>query len=337
MGLTVKVKRGSYRNKPVVNKTFRLVRDYKEGAKGGFITVNGTKEFGQDKVRILVSRGQYEIVGTGAAEAVEIDQPVELEPEEIVMDRLDQKFNVLDQMTLACLSGDVTAMIVSGPPGVGKSFGVETKLEEMGLYDTPASREPKYAIVKGAMTPIGLYQKLYEFADKGKILVFDDCDGILQDDLSLDILKAALDSGKRRKIYWAAESSALRREKIPNCFEFKGSVIFISNINFDSFKSKKLAGHIDALKSRCHYLDLAIHSMRDRFLRIKRLAQRGDLFEDFYLTPEQEESIMKFLQEHADDVREMSIRTALKLAQLVKVDAQNWRNLAAETVLMPKQ
>ena len=39
------------------------------------------------------------------------------------------------------------------------------------------------------------------YSQTGDVLVFDDCDSVLMDDLSLNILKAALDSGKRRRIY----------------------------------------------------------------------------------------------------------------------------------------
>ena len=52
------------------------------------------------------------------------------------------------------------------------------------------------------MTVLGLYAKLYEFSNSGNVVVFDDCDSVLLDDLALNILKAALDSGARRRIYW---------------------------------------------------------------------------------------------------------------------------------------
>ncbi len=86
------------------------------------------------------------------------------------------------------------------------------------------------------MSAIGLYSKLYEFSDSKNILVFDDCDSILLDDVALNLLKGALDSGKKRVISWLSESSALRREGIPDRFEFKGSVIFITNLKFDKMK-----------------------------------------------------------------------------------------------------
>ena len=48
--------------------------------------------------------------------------------DEAIIERLRQRFQILDDMTRAVKKGDVRAMIVTGPPGVGKSFGVEKVL-----------------------------------------------------------------------------------------------------------------------------------------------------------------------------------------------------------------
>jgi len=50
-----------------------------------------------------------------------------------ILERLGERFEILTEMTKAVKSGDVRAMIVSGPPGVGKSFGVEEVLSKDGL------------------------------------------------------------------------------------------------------------------------------------------------------------------------------------------------------------
>ena len=173
---------------------------------------------------------------------------VATESDEEIVERLRARFEVLKQMTLAVRNGGVRAMIVSGPPGVGKSFGVEEVLSKDGLFDQLAQRKPRYEIVKGAMSALGLYAKLYEYSDKNSVLVFDDCDSILMEDLSLNILKGALDSSKKRFIAWNTDSRLLRSEGIPDRFEFKGAAIFITNIKFEHIKSKRLKDHLDASK-----------------------------------------------------------------------------------------
>ena len=195
------------------------------------------------------------------------------ETDEQILDRLRDRFEILDDMTRAVKKGDVRAMIVTGPPGVGKSYGVEKVLSKHDVFANVANDEKlkKYEVVKGAMSAIGLYSKLYEYSDKKCILVFDDCDSVLLDDLSLNILKAALDTSKRRMIHWNTDSRLLRSEGVPNSFEFKGGAIFITNIKFDHVKSKKLQDHLEALESRCHYLDLTIDTEREKVLRIKQV------------------------------------------------------------------
>jgi hypothetical protein len=124
----------------------------------------------------------------------------------------------------------------------------------------------------------------------------------------------------------------LRREGVPDQFEFKGSAIFITNLKFENLKSKKLQDHLEALQSRCHFLDLTLDTMRDKILRIKQIFRKGDLFQDYDLTPEQGDEILNFMDENKERLREMSLRMALKIADLTKVSA-NWRALAENTVM----
>jgi hypothetical protein len=152
------------------------------------------------------------------------------------------------------------------------------------------------------------------------------------DELSLNILKAALDSKKTRTIHWNADSAKLRSEGIPNKFDFKGSVIFITNIKFENIRSKKLQDHLEALQSRCHYIDLTLDTMRDKLLRIKQIARTGELFKDYDLSAEQQDTIINFMDEKKDNLREMSLRMALKIADLTKV-GPNWREFAENTVM----
>ena len=335
---TILVRRGVYRNQPVKNQTFALVKGFQTGRKGGFVTVKSDGAFGPefDVVRIRVN-GIDDIEYT-SGEAVSRTNIVEMpkahhETDEEVMERIAARFDILDEMTKATIAGDVRAMIVVGPPGVGKSYGVEYQLEKSGMFDKLSGKRVKYEVIKGAMTPIGLYCTLYKYSDPKNVLVFDDCDSILLDDIALNILKAALDSGKKRRIYWNSDSAMLRREGVPDMFDFKGSVIFITNLKFDNLKSKKLQDHLEALQSRCHFLDLTLNTMRDKFLRIKQIFRKGDLFQDYDFTPEQGEEILEFMNQHRDRLREMSLRMALKIADLRKLSAERWTRLAETTCM----
>ena len=247
-----------------------------------------------------------------------------------IIERLRERFEILDDMTRAVKKGAVRAMIVSGAPGVGKSFGVEKVLSKHGVMADIAGDEKlkKYEIVKGAMSAIGLYSKLYEFSGEKNILVFDDCDSVLLDDLSLNILKAALDTSKKRTIHWNTDSRLLRQEGVPNSFEFKGGCIFITNINFQNIKSKKLQDHLMALESRCHYIDLTVHGEREKMLRIRQIVSDG-MLQDYDFTDEEVTELIDFIDENKKRLRELSLRTVLKTADLMRSFPQGkWRRVA---------
>jgi DNA-binding NarL/FixJ family response regulator len=220
-------------------------------------------------------------------------------------------------------------MIVSGAPGVGKSFGVEKVLSKHDLLADVAqnSKLKKYEIVKGAMSAIGLYKKLYEFSDRKCILVFDDCDSVLLDDLALNILKAALDTSKKRTIHWNTDSRSLIAEGVPNSFDFNGGAVFITNINFANVKSKKLQDHLAALESRCHYIDLTIHTEREKMLRIRQIVADGMLAE-YEFSEAQQTELVDFIADNKARLRELSLRTVLKAADLIKSFPAKWQRVA---------
>jgi hypothetical protein len=212
----IRVIKGEYRNRPVRNIAFNLVSGFQTGAKGNFVTVENNGAFPNcpDTIRIKVNNiSDIEYVN---GEAVSKENTVafvapqaEAETEEQIMTRIRERFDILHEMTKACVNGDIRAMIVSGPPGVGKSFGVEQEIEKATLFDKLAGKRLRAEVVKGSATPIGLYQTLYKYSDSNCVLVFDDCDSILLDDVALNLLKGALDSGKKRTISWLSVNPVL--------------------------------------------------------------------------------------------------------------------------------
>jgi hypothetical protein len=333
----VLIRNGVYRNKPVHNEVFELVRDFTVGAKGGFVTVDSKGFFGPEYgiARVTVdSMEDIEIQGaTATTETAVKAAPAAEASDAEVMARIRERFEILDEMTKAAVAGDVRAMIVSGPPGVGKSYGVEKIVEAACLFDKISGKRLRAEVVKGSATALGLYQTLYKYSDKNCVLVFDDCDSILLDDVALNLLKGALDSGKKRKISWLSDSNVLRREGIPDSFNFNGTVIFITNLKFDKMKSQKLRDHLDALQSRCHYLDLTLDTMRDKILRIKQIANDGQLFEEYEFDAETQEEIIDFMTHNATRFREMSLRMAIKIADLRKSFPLKWKAMSEVTCM----
>lgn len=116
----------------------------------------------------------------------------------------------------------------------GKTHTVESELAAAGLRDGAG-----YFKNTGSASPIGIYKLLFRY--KNEIILFDDSDGALADQDSRNILKAATDTKKVRKLVWNKESKSLvdpdeidpedeTDTRIPKYFEFSGKILFISNL-----------------------------------------------------------------------------------------------------------
>jgi hypothetical protein len=329
----VKIVSGTYRNIEIKDAVFPLVKDYKEGKNGNFITVDGSAVTGfpDRSIRIkVVSKDDFEMLKDG--EIVASAETAQAETDDEIIERLRERFEILEDMTYAACDGVVRGMVVTGPPGVGKSFGVEKVLKEAGIMKKLSQDSlRKFGVEKGAATPIGLYQLLYDYSANGSVLVLDDCDSVLYDELSLNLLKAALDSSPKRTLSWRSESRALANNGVPDQFEFKGSIIFITNVKFERTRGK-LKDHLDAIMSRCHYLDLTLDTMRDKFLRCKQIVADG-MLNEYKFGEDEQKDLMDYIYTNKNKLREMSLRMVLKIADLKKMNASKWKSYAESTCM----
>ena len=311
----------------VSGMTLPVAEGYRVGVRGGYVTVDGAAVpgFPDRNIKVMVAGADSVVESEGSVTAA---APEETDAEAI--ERIRGRFAMLGEMTKAVKKGDVRAMIVSGPPGVGKSHGVEEVLDRYKMMETMGARKT-HEVVKGAMSALGLYVKLYKMADAGNVVVFDDCDSIFADELSLNILKAALDSKRNRKIHWNTDSHKLRSEGVPDSFTFKASAIFITNLKFDKVKGK-LREHLEALESRCHYMDLTIDSERDKMLRIRQVIQDG-MLNEYKLSDSVKEDIIDFVDINKGRLRELSLRSVLKVADLAVSFPDRWEVFAENTVM----
>lgn len=336
---TIRILSGSYRNQPVRNEVFTLVKGFQTGKKGNYVTVKNDGQFPgySDEVKVKVdAMTSIEFLNGSPIVSQVSEAPAEVvtETDEQAMDRIKDRFAILDEMSKACINGDIRSMIVTGPPGVGKSFGVTTQMQKASLFDQVVGRKLRFEIVKGTMSAIGLFALLYKYSDSKNVLVFDDCD-IWEDQDAVNILKGALDSGKTRRISYNKDSRLLREEGVPNTFDFHGSIIFITNKTFDNKRATKIQPHLDALQSRSHFLDLTINTERDKMLRIKQVHRDADpgLFVDYGFDKVQEDMVLDFMWDNHTKLREISLRMTLKIADLVKISPTNWQNLARATCM----
>jgi hypothetical protein len=256
-------------------------------------------------------------------------KPVRTETVAEIESKLADRFEALAVMSEATGRGVNRSLIVSGPGGLGKSFTVESKMEML------ESQGYNICYIKGYVKALALYKLLYECRSSKSILVFDDSDSLFYDDVSMNLLKGACDSTERRVLHWLSKSIEKEEdeegESIPEKFEFQGSIIFITNLDFDAMiaTGSKLAPHLEALVSRSMYLDLAMKTKMDYFVRIQQVVE-GGMLRERGLNAAETTMIMEFIRNNIDNLRELSLRMALKLSNLYKMDKKNWQKYAKQ-------
>jgi hypothetical protein len=253
-----------------------------------------------------------------------------------VVNMVRERFDVMYRFAQGSTQGSIRSLIISGAPGVGKSHTVEWVLESYGN----SNPDFKYKFVQGAITPIELYKLLYKYRKEGNVVVLDDTDTIFFDEQGLSILKAALDSGTRRRISWFSNSHDLKDDdgnKIEQQFDYNGTMIFITNTDFQRYVDEgksKLAPHFEALISRSIYLDLKLRGSRAVSLWVKNIVSRNNILVDrFSLTAQQQNDALDYIIKNRDKMRTLSIREALKLAQMIKSNPTGWEKDANITLL----
>ena len=251
------------------------------------------------------------------------------ESDEMINLRLKNRFAALSTMTTACTQGVVRSLIVSGKPGVGKSYNVENILRNLPERLTTSS-------VSGFVRATGLFKLLFENKEKGCTIVIDDCDSIFDDVTCLNLLKSATDTKDVRKITWGSETKFETEdgEELPRSFEFHGTVIILTNIDIDaaSRASNKNAVHISAMLSRSCYIDLGLNSNRALFLHLQNVVRNG-MLSNQNIGYDVECDLLHFVESNLEELREISLRTIMKLAALIRIDPKGWKILAQSVVM----
>lgn len=255
------------------------------------------------------------------------------------LERLTQiksSFDVLESLACSVAKGDIKGLVVHGPSGIGKSWNVKSVFEGEAMARQLFDQTLDWEYVSGYMRPIHLYKKLYENRESHKVLILDDCDSVFGELDSLNLLKAALDTLGERWISWNSEAKFLKSEQLPNKFEFQGGIIFITNTDFEHCKSLKLKEHLNAIMSRCHYLDLSIHNNHDKFLWLSEIAKNSDMLTKRGLDKQAIQAILDFVQKNIDSVKHMDLRLLGKIADHYVICQSEWRKRAQATCLVKK-
>ena len=239
---------------------------------------------------------------------------------------INERFGFVSDMVTMLANGAQASVVVTGPGGLGKSFTVNQTLTSNGFKDvstlddfavgTVIKSNKAFRVIKGYSTPKGLYRTLYENRDG--VIVFDDCDSVLKDPVSLNLLKGALDSYSRRIISWRAD---IKDEDLPTTFEFKGRIVFISNL---------ASTQIDqAIITRSMAVDLSM-TRKQKIERMRHLLNSGEFMPEFDKATKND--AMSLIDKLQDKVKELSLRTLIQVTKIRKSAGSNWSNLAEYTI-----
>jgi hypothetical protein len=217
---------------------------------------------------------------------------------------INQRFSILRDLATMVAMETVPSLIVTGEGGLGKTHTVKQTLKECGLDDSD------FVFFKGYSTARGLYNTLYD--NNGKLIVFDDCDSVLDDKVALNILKSALDSYEEREISWMAKMT--KNDPYPNQFDFTGRIIFISN--------KKKESIDEALLTRSLAVDLSM-TPDDKIERMRSILPT--ILPDYYIGVKEE--ALAFLDSKKDQVS-LNMRMLIMVTKMVVSYPDRWQSIA---------
>lgn len=221
---------------------------------------------------------------------------------------INERFEFLDDLTSMVVTGVTPSLVVTGPGGNGKTNSVKRTIQKNELTDKD------FIFFKGYSTARGLYNTLYD--NNGKLIIFDDCDSVLEDKTSKNILKSALDSYEERTISWMAKMN--KNDEYPSQFDFTGRIIFISNKSKESIDG--------ALKSRSLMVDLTM-TPEEKIERLTFILP--NILPEYDMVTKRE--VLNFLDIVKDDV-DINIRTFIMVTKICNSFPDTWRNLAAYSI-----
>ena len=200
------------------------------------------------------------------------------------------------------------SLLVVGEGGLGKTHSVTQAIEAGGL-------EPfEYVFFKGYSTARGLYNALYD--NNGKLIVFDDCDSVLEDKAAVNILKSALDSYEKRTISWMAKMN--KSDEYPQQFDFTGRVIFVSNKSKDKID--------EAVLTRSLTVDLTM-TPEDKVARMASILP--SILPQYDIEIKQE--ALGFLSSVKDEVS-INMRMLIMVSKMRLQFPDTWKDLASYMV-----
>lgn len=319
--MKILIKSGSYRNTPIINQEFYCTSTAPKVVNDSelyfWISDNNCAPF--KRVRVF----EYSITDSSINSASFANLEPQKSEAELELE-ISERFEVMEKLYDAVSVGAIKSLIVSGSPGLGKSSSITSH-----LIRREKSCGHTYSTIKGVATSKYVFEHLRDNAHENHIVLFDDCDDIFFDSSTLNVFKACLESGNKPRIVTWGSSRGSSEE---NQFEFKGSVVFLTNVAFSKMtKNDVLKSHLQALASRSHYFDVTLDTALETFIRIKQVSLNSDILKSRQLSESQVSEILEFIRLNLDNFVELSLRTIVKIADMYLYSPTDYKRLIAVT------
>lgn len=296
-------------NKEISMTKIELINGKYHGYVNGNLVVKSTSKYYVE--RQLKNHKEDVVVQIQKEEQKAVEFPIN--------ERFDFVKNVVDMVA----QRQTPSVIITGEGGLGKSFTVIKALEAAGLKNMTTvlsetdlgsivMSKTMFVVIKGFSTAKALYRTLYE--NRNSIIVFDDCDSIQKDPDAVNILKGALDSFDKRIVTWNSE---LRDPNLPRMFEFKGGIVFISNLTPDRLDQ--------ALKTRSMCIDLSM-TVDQKLERMDAIMREPEFLPNIDLKMKEES--LSIIKKYRFDAKEISLRTLIQTTKIRSTGRQNWEQMA---------
>ena len=316
--MKILIKSGSYRNTPIINQEFYCTSTAPKVVNGNelYFWISEINAAPFKRVRVFDYDITENISPSISSKFEKSEAELELE--------ISERFEVMEKLYDAVSVGAIKSLILSGQAGTGKSSSALSH-----LIEREKSLKHTYSVIKGVATPKYVFEHLRDHSHDNHIILLDDCDQIFYDHQTLNVLKACLESGNKPRIVTWGSSRGTEEE---NQFEFKGSIIFLTNVAFSKMtKNDVLKAHLQALSSRSHYFDVTLDTPLEIFIRIKQVCLNSDILKSRQLDESQIKEILDFIRSNLDNFVELSLRTVVKIADIFLYSPHDYQRLISVT------
>lgn len=278
------------------------------------------------KNQILSKAGVLEVtVGSASEVYLKTKQEEELQVDNTEHIPYTDVLEHLEGLVTGVIKGAFNALFVAGKGGTGKTQTVEKVLHSHGLTDGSG-----YFKNTGSASASGVYTLLYQH--RNDIILFDDSDGALADQDARNLIKAATDTKKSRKLVWNKKSSFIfdpdsenpedyedDPDMAPKYFDFKGRIIFISNLPLNKLDPD------GALRTRAFVINVN-PTDDEMFEYMEKILMDIKLEGDISMSKKDREMVLEVVKS-SKRKGDVSLRKLVRALNLAASGAGNWQKL----------